>query len=579
MANSNYRPSGLSAFAANFERNMAAPLDATMLVKGYENLTNADTFLAQNGTNYSFAGMFVGVYGSAVADNDGVYFLTALPTTTTANWKKLASTDEITGIEGEFYTKGQIDSLLSTVNQTISDLNAAAMKKADNLSDVADVATARTNLGVYSTTQVDTAVSNALTEAKSYTDSKFSTALSYQVVESLPDTGEANVIYLVPRTEPGDQNVYDEYMWENNAWEKIGNTEVDLTGYIKTGDSATLGNLTVNNGGAVSVTDGDDTTTITTAIVTTGTVSVSSGVTIKGKNILTVDDTSLGTSTTAVPSSKAVNDALSTTASAIQTQVDSLQDLIDTNTASITTLTNDKQNKAISLEGITANTVEAAILELKGGIDTNATNIASNTSALGNKQNSAIPDSLTTAKTVEGAINELKTAVDGKADADDIAADLNGKADASAANLTSENVVSWKAKLQFITAEDEVQPDWTAASGKAQILNKPDVETDAGVVVVGGNSQKVALGLWHTDTYTANDTTPATIPYVSGHMKLHIVSGNNVADCDIVTNATTDEAMVEVIAGTNPVTSIDKTDSTLTVSVSASATIAVTYMS
>lgn len=538
MANSNYRPSGLSAFAANFERNMAAPLDATMLVKGYENLTNADTFLAQNGTNYSFAGMFVGVYGSAVADNDGVYFLTALPTTTTANWKKLASTDEITGIEGEFYTKGQIDSLLSTVNQTISDLNAAAMKKADNLSDVADVATARTNLGVYSTTQVDTAVSNALTEAKSYTDSKFSTALSYKVVASLPDTGEANVIYLVPRTEPGDQNVYDEYMWENNAWEKIGNTEVDLTGYIKTGDSATLGNLTVNNGGAVSVTDGDDTTTITTAIVTTGTVSVSSGVTIKGKNILTVDDTSLGTSTTAVPSSKAVNDALSTTASAIQTQVDSLEGLIDTNTASITTLTNDKQNKAISLEGITA-------------------------------------------KTVEGAINELKTAVDSKADADDVAADLTSKADANAANLTPENVVSWKAKLQFITAEDEVQPDWTAASGKAQILNKPDVETVSGTTAVGGTTNKVSLGAWHTDTYTATAESAASFPYVAGHMKIHVVSGNNVADCDIVAytsgGTSTDEAMVEVVAGVSPITSVDKTDSTVTVAVSGAATLQVTY--
>lgn len=57
------------------------------------------------------------------------------------------------------------------------------------------------------------------------------TGLSLEVVQTLPATGDADTIYLVPKTSAGTQNVYDEYIYTNNAWEKIGDTEVDLTNY------------------------------------------------------------------------------------------------------------------------------------------------------------------------------------------------------------------------------------------------------------------------------------------------------------------------------------------------------------
>lgn len=54
--------------------------------------------------------------------------------------------------------------------------------------------------------------------------------LRIEVVNELPSTGETNVIYLVKkaRTNP---DVHDEYVYVEGNWEKIGNTEVDLSNY------------------------------------------------------------------------------------------------------------------------------------------------------------------------------------------------------------------------------------------------------------------------------------------------------------------------------------------------------------
>lgn len=54
--------------------------------------------------------------------------------------------------------------------------------------------------------------------------------VSFEIVQSLPQTGQSNIIYLLANsgTTP---NVYDEYIWINNAWEKIGSTAIDLSNY------------------------------------------------------------------------------------------------------------------------------------------------------------------------------------------------------------------------------------------------------------------------------------------------------------------------------------------------------------
>lgn len=49
-------------------------------------------------------------------------------------------------------------------------------------------------------------------------------------VEVLPDTGETNIIYFLPK-EGTEDDIYDEYIWLGGKWERIGSTSVDLSKY------------------------------------------------------------------------------------------------------------------------------------------------------------------------------------------------------------------------------------------------------------------------------------------------------------------------------------------------------------
>ena len=58
------------------------------------------------------------------------------------------------------------------------------------------------------------------------------TSISYEVVQSLPATGESGVIYLISNSGSGT-NVYDEYIYVNNSFEKLGSTEINLDSYLQ----------------------------------------------------------------------------------------------------------------------------------------------------------------------------------------------------------------------------------------------------------------------------------------------------------------------------------------------------------
>lgn len=56
--------------------------------------------------------------------------------------------------------------------------------------------------------------------------------LSKKIVEELPTTGiDESTIYLIRKITPGENDVYNEYMYIDGKWELIGNTAVDLSDY------------------------------------------------------------------------------------------------------------------------------------------------------------------------------------------------------------------------------------------------------------------------------------------------------------------------------------------------------------
>lgn len=64
--------------------------------------------------------------------------------------------------------------------------------------------------------------------------------IKLELVEELPTENiNPKAIYLVPKTTSETSNVYDEYVYINDDWEKIGDTQIDLSDYITTDDLMT----------------------------------------------------------------------------------------------------------------------------------------------------------------------------------------------------------------------------------------------------------------------------------------------------------------------------------------------------
>lgn len=102
------------------------------------------------------------------------------------------------------------------------------------------------------TVQAPAADANPAT--KKYVDDAIGgiTGFDYQIVESLadlPTTGTKGIIYLVPDNH-GTQDIYDEYIWVGDKYEKIGNTDINLSKYVQ-GANLTSGKLVTGNGGNV----------------------------------------------------------------------------------------------------------------------------------------------------------------------------------------------------------------------------------------------------------------------------------------------------------------------------------------
>lgn len=58
-------------------------------------------------------------------------------------------------------------------------------------------------------------------------------AIKMLIVNQLPTTGEEGTLYFVPKQDTETSDIYDEYMWVNNDWERLGEKQIsiDLSDY------------------------------------------------------------------------------------------------------------------------------------------------------------------------------------------------------------------------------------------------------------------------------------------------------------------------------------------------------------
>lgn len=99
-----------------------------------------------------------------------------------------------------------------------------------------DIESLITAHGYQTATDVDDAITEALADI---------TEIEFEIVQTLPATGVKGTIYLVANNGTAP-NVYDEYIWVNNAFEKIGTTAVDLSGYVQATEMHALTNSEID---------------------------------------------------------------------------------------------------------------------------------------------------------------------------------------------------------------------------------------------------------------------------------------------------------------------------------------------
>ena len=120
--------------------------------------------------------------------------------------------------KSETFTKTEIQTLINTAIAGVNQFGVVKCTQASN-----------TPYGVTFTPTGGTAITGSLTAANA----------------------DSHTVYFVPSTN-GTDDVFDEYMAINGAWEKIGNTDVNLTNYVQktttVNGHALSGNVTVTKG-------------------------------------------------------------------------------------------------------------------------------------------------------------------------------------------------------------------------------------------------------------------------------------------------------------------------------------------
>ena len=156
-------------------------------------------------------------YADGLADNYDPAGTAETKVNALSNGQVKTNTDAIAKLNGSATTAGSVSKAVADAK---SELTTEINKKATKSTTLAGYGI--TN--AYTKTEADTAISTAIANADH---------LKREIVEALPAIASAdtNTIYMVSKTSGSGEQKYDEYMLIGTAFEKIGDSAVDLTNY------------------------------------------------------------------------------------------------------------------------------------------------------------------------------------------------------------------------------------------------------------------------------------------------------------------------------------------------------------
>lgn len=68
-----------------------------------------------------------------------------------------------------------------------------------------------------------------------------------EIVSALPETGQSNILYLVAKSSASSGDGYDEYLYINGGWERVGSTDIDLSGYVQASEMHAITNTEISD--------------------------------------------------------------------------------------------------------------------------------------------------------------------------------------------------------------------------------------------------------------------------------------------------------------------------------------------
>ena len=162
---------------------------------------------------------------------------------------------------GKTYTlSGNANAVNGTVEVSLSDGNSDTTSVKITGSGSVDVTSDESgnilisgSTDYYSQSEIDTKISALNTLIANAQAGK----VILKKVTVLPETGDENTIYLIPKASGSGSNVCDEYLWIESKWELVGDTSADLSGYVTTTalESALAGKVDKVDGKGLSTND------------------------------------------------------------------------------------------------------------------------------------------------------------------------------------------------------------------------------------------------------------------------------------------------------------------------------------